>query len=374
MKLNTNKPVLEFEGEETKLTESLSAAVVVGEHLWVASDELVTIERLTNDNGNGFNQHKSFELKDLIHLPAGTGDDSEVDIEGLEHDNSYLWLVGSHSLKRKKADKGKTLEKNLERLATTEIDGNRFILARIPLDASGELKPEMPDADNPSTILKASQLAGDNRSNELMDAIRSSDSPSSGIGSDPQIHPGDRHFSKFLSIPGKDNGFDIEGLAIKGDRIFIGLRGPVLRGWAGILELAVDEASSSRLKLREIGPNRRRYHKHFLELSGLGVRDLAVVGSDMLVLAGPTMNLDGPVVVFRWPNAFEESGDRLIFADQLKELFKVPHGVGTDHAEGMALVTDGDSQKLLIVYDSPSAERRVSEQAIRADVFDLPFV
>ena len=94
----------------------------------------------------------------------------------------------------------------------------------------------------------------------------------------------------------------------------------------------------------------------------------------MLILAGPTMNLDGPVVVFRWPNAFEKSGDQLIFADQLQELFKVPHGVGTDHAEGMSLVTEGNSKKLLIVYDSPSDERRVSEQAVRADVFDLPSV
>ena len=361
MKLNTNKPVLEFQSEEAKLTESLSATVMVGEHLWVASDESVTIERLTNDNGSSFNQHKSFELKDLIHLPAGTGDDSEVDIEGLEYNNSFLWLVGSHSIKRKKPEKGKSTEKNIERLATTEIDGNRFILARIPLDASGELKPEMPDADNPDTFLKAAQLAGDIQSSELTDAIRST-------------KPADRHFANFLSIPGKDNGFDVEGLAIKGDRIFLGLRGPVLRGWAGILEVSVNEAESSQLKLREVGPNGRRYKKHFVELNGLGVRDLCIVGSDMLILAGPTMNLDGPVVVFRWPKAFEKSGDQLIFADQLQELFKVPHGIGTDHAEGMALVTDGDSKKLLLVYDSPSDERRVSEQAVRADVFDLPSV
>ena len=160
MKLNTNKPVLEFQSEEEKLTQSLSAAVIVGEHLWVASDELVTIERLTNDNGNGFNQHKSFELKDLIHLPADTGDDSEIDIEGLECNNSYLWLVGSHSIKRKKPEKDKTIEKNLERLARTESKGNRFILARIPLDASGELKREMPDADNPDKLLKACAVGG----------------------------------------------------------------------------------------------------------------------------------------------------------------------------------------------------------------------
>ena len=48
---------------------------------------------------------------------------------------------------------------------------------------------------------------------------------------------GDEHLGSFLAIPGKDNGFDIEGLAVAGERLFIGLRGPVLRGWAVILEV-----------------------------------------------------------------------------------------------------------------------------------------
>jgi hypothetical protein len=43
----------------------------------------------------------------------------------------------------------------------------------------------------------------------------------------------DPHFEGFIRtkvIPGKDNGFDSEGLAVADDRVFIGLRGPVLRG------------------------------------------------------------------------------------------------------------------------------------------------
>jgi len=364
MKLNTNKPVLEFEGDSRKLTEALSATVVVGEHLWVASDELTSVERLTNDNENGFKNHKQFPLKDLIQLPAaGTNADQEIDLEGLDHENSYLWLVGSHSMKRKKVEEGGAdpTEKKIGKLARTESEGNRFILARIPVNASGELVPEMPDPGNPQKALKAAQLEGDTKRNELTDAIKFPE-------------PGDLHFANFLSVPGKDNGFDIEGLAVEGDRIFIGLRGPVLRGWAGILEVSVSDEEPARLKLREIGPDGRRYKKHFLDLKGLGVRDLCVVGSDMLILAGPTMNLDGPVIVFRWPKAFEAPGEQLIFADQLQLLFTVPHGTGTDHAEGMALISDADSQQLLIVYDSPSAERRVSTQAVRADVFHLPSV
>ena len=31
-------------------------------------------------------------------------------------------------------------------------------------------------------------------------------------------------------IPSNDNGFDVEGLAVSGNRVFLGLRGPVLAG------------------------------------------------------------------------------------------------------------------------------------------------
>jgi hypothetical protein len=42
----------------------------------------------------------------------------------------------------------------------------------------------------------------------------------------------DPHLGFFVGamIPGKENGFDVEGLAFYQNRIFLGLRGPVLRG------------------------------------------------------------------------------------------------------------------------------------------------
>ncbi len=44
-----------------------------------------------------------------------------------------------------------------------------------------------------------------------------------------------------VPIPGKDNGFDIEGLAVREDRLLLGLRGPVLRGHAFVLELSLEQ-------------------------------------------------------------------------------------------------------------------------------------
>ena len=54
-------------------------------------------------------------------------------MEGLDYEDGYLWLVGSHSLKRKKPDdKEESVKENFERLANVSSDGNRFLLARIP--------------------------------------------------------------------------------------------------------------------------------------------------------------------------------------------------------------------------------------------------
>jgi len=110
----------------------------------------------------------------------------------------------------------------------------------------------------------------------------------------------DEHLQPFLEIPGKDNGFDIEGLAVANGRILLGLRGPVLRGWAVILEVELRENKQdpSILKLKNIGPADQPYRKHFVDLGGLGIRDLCIHGNDLLILAGPTMDLDGPVTIF----------------------------------------------------------------------------
>jgi hypothetical protein len=80
--------------------------------------------------------------------------------------------------------------------------------------------------------------------------------------------------------------------------MFLGLRGPVLRGWALLLELQVKETRRGRLKLRKAGPDGARYVKHFLDLAGLGMRELAFDGDALLILAAPTMDLDGPVVLY----------------------------------------------------------------------------
>jgi len=349
--------------EEKELRDGLSAVVKVGDTLWFANDEALRLERLSlkekgvNTGTYKYGKHTSFPLNQYLQLPAPPPSDpddiEEADLEGLAYHDGYLWLVGSHSLKRKSPESDQSLEENFESLAKVTTDDNRFLLARIPLaEATLTLESEVEQGDRKLT---AARLHGDEESSDLTVALAE-----------------DEHLKPFLTIPSKENGFDIEGLALVDDRIFIGLRGPVLRGWAVILEIEV-EVSSSMLTLKKIGPGDRLYRKHFLNLGGLGIRELEVWGSDLLILAGPTMELDGPVAIFQWKGGAQPNGESLVDRDGLKKIKSIPFGQEVDHAEGMTLFsTDQDEiPSVLIVYDSSSEERKTGNCSLKADVFSL---
>jgi len=356
-------------GKDKELRDGLSVAVQIGDTLWVTNDETVSLERLSLvEGGNTGNyrygrHHKQFSLNDYLRLPVPLPPDpadlEEADVEGLVYEGGYLWLVGSHSLKRKKPKLKDGAEKAQKQLAKVSSDGNRYLLARIPIvDSDGTYTLAKEDTQK-GKKRTAAQLRGNDQGNDLTEALR-----------------GDEHLKSFLAIPGKDNGFDIEGLAVAGERLFMGLRGPVLRGWAVILEVELEEENDqpSTLRLKAIGPNNRLYRKHFLHLGGLGIRDLCAQGSDLLILAGPTMDLDGPVTIFRWPGGTEPEGESMVPASELERVLDVPYGQGVDHAEGMTLFSPdgGKARSLLVVYDSASESRQLGESTMAADVFLLP--
>ncbi|GAB2772610.1 hypothetical protein HNQ93_000792 [Hymenobacter luteus] len=354
-------PKLSLNASGKHVRDGLSSTLRTGDNLWVSCDERTSIERLRLTGPREFGQHCSYELTELLDLPSDKTE--EIDIEGLAEGEHYLWIVGSHSLARKKPDAdGKDPAKEIARLAQVKSEANRYLLARVPLllnPTAGdyELHREAPHPTDPTQTLRAAQLRCTDDSNDLRDLL----------ADDPHLKP-------FLAIPGKDNGFDIEGLSVTPDgRLFVGLRGPVLRGWALVLELLPREDKHGRLRLSELpGATETYYKKHFLALGGMGVRELRQCGPDLLLLAGPTMDLDGTIAVYRWPEALRLPQDSLIGPDKLERLFDVPHGfgptAGQDKAEGMALL---DEQHVLIVFDSPTDDRKPTPQAVVADAFKL---
>jgi hypothetical protein len=349
--------------------EDLSAIVATadGETLWVGADEGAALERLIarrDADGRivGYGGHVRFDLHALFDLPEGR--DVEADVEGLAVSEGYLWVAGSHSLARKKPDRflGDP-DAALERLTQVKREANRFLLGRIPLAAGDSpgvtsLARRAPALDGGKRDRRAGTLRMGPRDSALSKRLRK-----------------DVHLGPFLGIPSKDNGLDVEGVAVRGERVFLGLRGPVLRGWAVIVELAIHASRKGRLKLRPIGEDGCGYRKHFLDLDGLGVRSLMLRGDDIVVLAGPTMDLDGPVRLYAWRNALSEQESSVVPRAEVERILDLPFGEGCDHAEGATVIplAPDAAPSLVVAYDTPSRERTLTgREGVEADVFELP--
>lgn len=362
--MKSEQVTLHFNTPETPedrkpVRNGLSSVVKVGEYIWLACDEGASMERLKKTK-NGYQEHTPFNVADYIPL---SDESAEIDIEGIDFENHYLWITGSHGLKRKKPSEEDPIKKRIKDIAKVKAEENRYLLARIPLvkdPESGELRlfKSCPHPVNPDKKLTAACLKGDKNSNELTEALQK-----------------DKHLKDFLKIPGKDNGFDIEGLALDGSRIFLGLRGPVLRGWAIVLEIETEEADQHTIRLKGIGPKGKKYKKHFLDLAGMGIRELTPAGRDLLILAGPTMELDGTIALYRWKDALidtKEVKKSLVYEHQVIREFDVPHGMGEnagkDKAEGITLISE---HELLVVFDSPSKKRKIGKTDVAADIFTL---
>jgi len=357
-----------------RLSEGMSAAVAVGDTLWLTHDETVAIERLSAERTNAasfrYANHRRFDLQDLVSLPApGSGSERasppEADFEGISFCGDYLWVAGSHSALRDGPGK-KTGSEAITALASVRRSGNRFLLARIPV-AAGDAQPTLVRRfrTKDGRVLRAARLAGGRKNDALTRALRD-----------------DPHLGPFLSIPSKDNGFDIEGLAAAPNgRLFLGLRGPVLDGWACILEIQVAARldRNNELTLRKIAgssaaavPARALYRKHFLDFGGSGVRDLCCVGRDLLILTGPPMRGKGASEVRRWKGALARNGETILKDKQLPTLLDLPYRAKKDHAEGITVVARKDGRIwLMVIYDSVGKDRRVAPTGMRATLHEL---
>ena len=379
MQLSKRKIRLQFDGAHDslpngkRLSDGMSAATAMGDSLWLAHDETIFIERLrakkTRNGAIHYASHRRFDLRKLIPLPASDanlrqGASVEADLEGIAIADGCLWVTGSHSAVREQVKRDGSPEA-IASLANVRRAGNRFLLARIPIQTS---------ADGPVLVRKLGLRNGHLIRAARLPGSRKNDALTRLLREDPHLGP-------FLDIPSKDNGFDIEGLAVApGGRVFLGLRGPVIDGWACVLEMVVttharreNELAFRKLPGSPLSARRSvRYRKHFLDLEGAGVRDLCLAGRDLLILGGPPMRGKGKSRVHRWKGALSVQRDSMIGREDLPTLLDLPYGEKKNHPEGLAIVGQRAKRVLLmVIYESIDTGRRAGRSAMWATLHAL---
>jgi len=298
---------------EPKLLTNLSAAAVAGNFLWTGSDEGRTVECL-EPHGAGYRLKQQFSLDALFRGLPGRATRDEVDVESISIGDGMLWIAGSHCHVR------------LNRKDRTKVDPrfrsrpSRCLLGAVKLTPDGG-----------DIVGRGAALPYDGPGS-LRDRLRA----------DPYIAP-------FIDLPSKENGLDIEGLCAVDSRLFLGLRGPVVDSIAIAVELQLGRTGSVM---------RQRPVLHFLDLGGLGIRDLTRKGRDLLVMAGPVSVANAPFRLFRWRPKRSAHIER-------PELLMEWTGLD-EHPEGIAILKRDNRKGLLMLLDSPDL-KRIAGKRYRAD-------
>ncbi|MCI5162920.1 MAG: DUF3616 domain-containing protein [Candidatus Electrothrix sp. AX5] len=240
--------------EEILAGSDISAVAVFSSFLVIGSDEAVGVDsnenyiQLLRKTDNGYAVHKN-----ILLLQGDQVEGKELDIEGIAVEGDYVYIVGAHCLKRQKVKKARIQEKNRKKLHADRLEEerNRAWLYRIRLDKEGNGV--------------ASQRIS------LREIIKH----------DPVLNP-------FIHIPSKENGIDIEGVAAKDGWLYVGFRGPVLRGnFVPVMKLKFDDPEKTNELL-------------YVQLGGRGIRDITKISDGFLVLAGPVGDGEDSYQLYYW--------------------------------------------------------------------------
>ncbi|WP_195930472.1 DUF3616 domain-containing protein [Hyphomicrobium album] len=203
-----------------------------------------------------------------IYEPDGC---KEADFEALAQDDDTLFVIGSHSQNRKKQNKNETRAENFRRLSADGIDEDCKSRDKLR-------KFRLTDGEKVETLQKTS----------LRDLV--------------DHHP---VLKRFATLPNKENGIDIEGLAVFDGALFVGFRGPVLReNYVPVLRLPTD--------LDRIEPDGESDGALFVNLGGRGIRDLApgpLEEKALYILAGPNGDEKQNFAIYRWDGRDQLGGN-----------------------------------------------------------------
>lgn len=245
-------------------------------------------------------QKKTLRILETIPL-AHSGD--EIDIEGIAAEGDAYYIIGSHGISKKEGD----------------LQGNRFSIFRLKVDpATGKaIRPLFPDRASLVEILRT-------------DPVLSS------------------HFGK----PLQQRGVNIEGLAIRDGRLFVGFRGPNLGGYAFVLEVRAEDVFGGK----PLPP----YILHRLQLGpGLGIREIVAAKSGFLLIAGNAGS--EPSEKYTQSADYEQGRGFFLFAwdgtnTDVHKIGSLPNVDGK--AEAMTILEEApDHVTVLVLFDGPRQGR-----------------
>lgn len=230
--------------------------------------------------------------------PAPKKPEADLEAVAWSHRDSCYYAIGSHGVGKKRGDPQVT----------------RHGVFRIPFNQS-------------SGSIEASRI----RRTTLAPVLR-------GI---PELQP-------FIDRPLQQNGLQIEGLAARDGRLWIGLRAPNLDGAAVILEVDPDKLfrgdSSAIVHKVPLGPGR-------------GIRELAALSDGLLILAGNASSEPSK----RFPESQAPGPDNHftlhhwgVGSQRVDQVAVLPAAEGK--AEGLLVLADeGSSCRILVLYDGIAA-------------------
>lgn len=274
-------------------SRDLSGAVAHGPYLVVGSDEGDSIQVL-EPTASGYRAARTFSLRN----------GGELDIEGLARRQQTYYVLGSHSRRRPRVKTSRSYNRNRKNLLASSIGagGARTKIYRFQLD---------PGKGNPPARVEHISL-----------------------GRLFEQHP---VLAPFVSLPSKENGIDIEGIALEGERLVLGFRGPRLRGgWVPVLKLPFSSPQTAELL--------------FVHLNGRGIRDMVAVDDGFLVLAGPVGDSPLSFQLYHWngrdclPGKGSPGGRTLLLGE-------VPAPAGASPEALVLLETQQRAYRLLLLDD-----------------------
>ncbi|QDW39630.1 DUF3616 domain-containing protein [Bradyrhizobium sp. KBS0727] len=217
------------------------------------------------------------------------------DAEGAAYDNGFFYITGSHGRGRHHPEKNDDLS---------------YLVFRFAIDTT---------TGAPPFHISEDKVVGVESSSRLREVIKD-------------------ELPKFYDKPLDDNGANVEGIAVKDGRMYLGFRGPSVDGDAFLISVDAEavftahKALDARLIPLKLGTD-------------TGVRDLAAVSNGLLILSGPVNDQTVTPAVRLLNPATEKLGQptELAVADK------------TAKAETLLILKDeaGQPWRALVMFDGP---------------------